>query len=60
MLPIVRTQYIKKYSPMTCKTEEFKCNVCLDHNGKEIVWDGIGYKFLMRNGNLSKRYSQAW
>ena len=52
MLPIVRVQHVKGFNMAK--------NVCLDNKGKEVVYDGIGYRFLLKNSSLSKNYSKAW
>jgi hypothetical protein len=60
MLPIVRVDCIKAYSPMSCQMENFQMNVCIDKNGKEVVWHGDGYYFINKNKTVSKRKSNAW
>lgn len=60
MLPIVRVDYIKMYSPMSCKMENFKANVCLDKNGREVVWHGDSYYFIRKNKTISNTKSRAW
>ena len=60
MLPIVRVDYIKAYYPASRQIENFQMNVCVDKNGKEVVWHGDGYYFIDKDKTVSKRKSKAW